>query len=77
MNIKKSIKRVAYKVEKHFNVTPIGVKYVCDNCKKGDMQYIDGKVEFSDPPKFLHQCSNCGDTKYLEKKYPTVEYRFE
>ena len=58
--------------KRRFPVTPIGVAYLCDECKKGLAVF---KLTTPDG-KHRHVCSNCGFNFFLDTKYPTVEWRF-
>lgn len=52
----------------------VEVDYVCDACGTGRMRPA-GTMLLTDPPKWPHQCSHCGDEKVFGTKYPTVGYR--
>lgn len=62
--------------EKTFNVRPVGVKYICEFCKEGEMvQDKDNKeVLMSYPSQFPHKCNKCNKTMYLPKPYPYIEW---
>ncbi|MBO5424418.1 MAG: hypothetical protein J6A25_02795 [Lachnospiraceae bacterium] len=60
-------------MEIHYNIKPVGVRYLCDNCN-GEMKHTDGIVLMSNPPKYKHICSNCGEIEYLEEVYPTIRW---
>jgi len=61
-------------------VRPILVDYICDKCGKGSYRHSgtdNMKVLWSNPPKFPHECTECGDRKYFIEKYPTIRYAYE
>jgi len=59
--------------ERRFEVTPVGVDYICDTCEKGLMNPT-GVMLTSDPPKWPHRCSNCGHEVILDEKFPTIRF---
>lgn len=60
-------------MEETFAVKPVGVKYICDSCRKGEM-LPTGKNYWSNPPQFEHECNQCGGKINLEEKYPLIRY---
>lgn len=60
--------------EQNFQVVPIGIKYICDLCKEGEMEYT-GNMLMTNPPQFTHKCNRCEVEKSFFKKYPTIEYK--
>lgn len=61
-------------MEQNFDVKPIGVKYICDDCLKGEM-VPTGKHDFyPEHMEFEHQCNNCGIKIKLHDKYPLIRY---
>lgn len=64
-------------MEQQFEVKPVGVKYVCDSCGKGDMVYRGGNgdmILLGKDIKFKHYCYTCKCEKVFCKKYPFVDY---
>lgn len=59
-------------MEKAFKLVPFKVKYFCDKC--GKEVKFDNLVGFSNPPKYKHVCE-CGEEYWLEKQYPTIEFK--
>ncbi|MGO1061082.1 hypothetical protein ACTL32_18370 [Planococcus sp. FY231025] len=61
-------------MENFYDVRSIGVKYICDSCKQGEM-VITGKSDWiADPPKFEHTCDNCKEINFFIEKYPTIRF---
>ena len=61
--------------EETFDITPIGVKYICEFCNEGEMvRDTSQTVLMSDPPMFQHICTKCGKTMILPKVYPYIEW---
>jgi len=60
-------------MEQTFEVKPIGLKYLCDECGQ-EMSCEGSMVIENDQPFFPHKC-NCGNVIKLTKKYPTIEYK--
>lgn len=62
-------------MEEMYAVEPIGIKYICDTCGKGEM-FSTGKNDWTiNPPQFEHLCSNCSQKEFLKEKYPLVRFR--
>jgi len=59
---------------RHTPVQMVQVEILCDNCKEGSYQYT-GLTLTCNPPKFTHKCSECGDQKNFNAKYPSTGYR--
>lgn len=59
--------------ERTYAVRAVGVEYTCDECQAGVMEPT-GVVLASYPPQWPHQCDNCGATKNLWQKYPTIRW---
>jgi hypothetical protein len=57
--------------EERFELKPYGVRYLCD-CN-GEM-IPTGQMLMSDPPKFPHECRECGKAINLIEKYPIVRW---
>ena len=51
------------------------VHHYCDGCGKGVAEY-QGIQLTSNPPWFVHECSNCGIAINLKQPYPLLRYRF-
>lgn len=62
-------------MEKEFTVKPIGVKYICDYCKVGEMISTGNNNWSSNPPKLEHKCNHCGTKILLNEKYPLIRYK--
>lgn len=45
-------------------------EYLCDECKTGDMQYIEDHVYTHGGKYYKHECSHCGNMIWLERIYP-------
>lgn len=54
-------------------VIPTQIDYVCDKCGEGKYRPT-GVTLMSNPPKFPHTCTLCGDTHTFYKIYPCLEY---
>lgn len=61
-------------MEEIFNVKTIGVKYICDSCKEGEMQQTGKMKMYDNHANFIHKCDNCGHEIELREKYPLVRY---
>lgn len=59
-------------MEKEFEVKTYEVKYYCDKCGK-EVKFT-GYMGMSNPPKYKHNCE-CGESYWLYKQYPTIEYK--
>lgn len=60
--------------EQTFEVKPVGVRYICDQCNEGEM-IKDPDVKnawLTDPVQYPHKCNKCGYTCGLIESYPTV-----
>ncbi|MEH7457717.1 hypothetical protein V7183_10890 [Bacillus sp. JJ1127] len=62
-------------MEQHFEVKPIGVKYICDTCQKGEMLPTGNNNFMVNTPQFEHKCNNCGTKIKLTDKYPLIRYQ--
>lgn len=61
-------------MEKEYQVKPVGVKYICDTCEKGEM-LPNGKNNWNvELPLFEHECSHCNTRKMLTEKFPLIRY---
>lgn len=62
-----------------FNVRPIGVKYICEHCGKGEMKLVCDplnpfpKISSLDP-LMKHRCTECNKELLLPKIYPYIEW---
>ncbi|KND58108.1 hypothetical protein BVER_00365c [Candidatus Burkholderia verschuerenii] len=65
-------KRGAKMSERYVEVKTFEVDYLCDalGCI-GFMRPTGTAILTSDPPKFTHACSACGDRQVFEVRYPT------
>lgn len=63
--------------EELFEIKPIGVRYICELCGKGEMIAMS-----EDPIRLMgegimmrkHQCTNCKGIMQLPKTYPYIEW---
>lgn len=62
-------------MEREFDVKPIGIKYICDVCSKGEM-LPNGKNDFRHSVEIGHTCSYCGEEQKFVVKYPLTRYKF-
>ena len=53
-------------------VQPVRVSYACDKCG-GDVQ-ADGTCLTSNPAKYPHSCSQCGERYMFTIMYPAIAY---
>lgn len=63
--------------ERVFELVPIGIKYICEFCNKGEQRMSpDNSFNPSDgkPLMLKHVCSECGKEMMLPKPYPFVEW---
>lgn len=58
--------------EEKFEVKPIGIRYRCEFCHKGEMKCIEEK--FREDGLLNHQCSKCKKIMLLPKIYPYIEW---
>lgn len=58
-------------MEKKTEIKVYKVRYCCDEC--GKEVRFKGTMTFRNPPQFEHICE-CGQTLWLDKQYPTIEY---
>lgn len=61
-------------MEETFKVQPIGIKYICDLCKIGEMIPSGNNNWSSSLPKIEHKCNYCGNKIFLNEKYPIIKY---
>ena len=69
------------KGEEVFEIKPVGVRYKCEHCKKGEMkvEMEPGKDPFIWSEKLgrgmvQHKCTNCQLELLLPKQYPYIEW---
>ena len=63
--------------EEMFDVKPVGIRYICENCHKGEMIASNDTpliIEGGIPRMRSHKCNNCGTTMLLPKTYPYIEW---
>lgn len=62
-------------MEKSTPVETILVDYQCDveECN-GIVEYKDGKMLMSNPPRFEHRCNSCNKKYTFFHKYPYTKY---
>jgi DNA-directed RNA polymerase subunit RPC12/RpoP len=59
--------------ERHYEVQPYGVDYICDECGRGAM--VAGQLILKGVlPQWEHTCVNCGRTAALPAQYPTIRW---
>ncbi|MDT8719706.1 hypothetical protein IAI10_24015 [Clostridium sp. 19966] len=61
-------------MEQKVIVKPVGIKYICDVCKEGEMIQTAYNDWESNPPRYEHICTNCSTKIYLNEKYPLIRY---
>ncbi|MEK3821360.1 hypothetical protein MKY20_20005 [Cytobacillus sp. FSL W8-0315] len=61
-------------MEERFIVKPVGVKYICDYCKAGEMQATGEIKMYEKYANFIHKCKKCFKKKELKEKYPLIRY---
>lgn len=61
------------KKETEIKIKHFEVKQYCDKC--GEELKFTGEVLLSNPEKYVHKCEKCGNTEWLDKKYPCIEER--
>ncbi len=49
------------------------LQYICDACGVGEMRST-GIVLTSMPPKYEHECPNCGVKAQLDTHYPAMQF---
>lgn len=58
-----------------FDVNTVGVDYVCDECKKGQMLFTKFLVDsVHEKHPYLHTCNNCKHEETFSEKYPTIRH---
>ena len=62
--------------ERRFPVQPVGVAYLCDECKKGLAIVTPRAITVVGQDGIPHKCQNCGKEYLFNKKYPIVEWLF-
>lgn len=60
-------------MEKKIEIRAYEVRYYCDECGK-EVEFA-GTTTFRNPPQFEYVCCECGQTYWLEKQYPIIEYK--
>ena len=59
-------------MEKEREVKSYEIKYYCDECQEEVI--FTGLATLGNPQQFEHRCE-CGQTYWLKKQYPTIEYK--
>ena len=59
--------------EREYEIKPVGVDYICDECNTGVMQHTGGTL-LSSPPKYPHACSHCRSVQNLRHSYPIIKW---
>lgn len=62
-------------MERQFKVKPVGIKYICDKCKEGEMNQTGQMQMYDDYATFIHKCSHCEHKLELKEKYPLIRYK--
>lgn len=62
-------------MEKDVEVKTKLVNYLCDDCG-GVVDYSDGNMLLSTPPKFKHACRDCHKEYIFTHKYPYTKYEY-
>lgn len=65
------------KNEERFEIKPEGVRYICENCHKGEMKYEPNPEDMSldmDIPMYTHRCEACGTVMKLPRVYPYIDW---
>lgn len=62
-------------LEETYKIEPIGVKYICDKCKEGEMLPTGNNDWATNPPQFEHACTFCNQIENFEEKYPLVRFK--
>lgn len=61
--------------EETFDVKPIGVRYKCEYCGKGEMKVVtDNAITLQYNTMIKHKCTECGGELLLPKMYPYIEW---
>ena len=59
--------------EKRIPMETFQVEKICEKCNVGKMT-TDGITLLSNPPKYLHTCSECQNQQYFDVAYPYIAY---
>jgi hypothetical protein len=59
--------------KKRIQVDTFLEKWICDVCKKGEMEAMNVQL-LGNPPRTKHICNECGHTDYDTKSYPNFVY---
>lgn len=61
-------------MEQTYGLTPVGVRYICDECGRGEMKHT-GQTLLSSPPQHVHACDSCGhEQTFRGITYPTIRW---
>lgn len=60
---------------KECKVEAYAEKYICDECKIGEMLPNEENMWLTDPPRFKHVCNKCGKEQGFNEKYPCIKFR--
>lgn len=66
--------------EETFKIIPVGVRYICEFCGKGEMIAVNDEavivpaIDSSLPFMRKHRCNKCGGELKLPKTYPYIEW---
>lgn len=57
-------------------VNTIRITFKCDQCNDGNLEYTGSIDKMGGFVRYQHSCTNtkCHSIKYLDNKYPRVEY---
>jgi len=63
--------------EEMFSAYAIGVRYICEHCKEGEMRACpdkDGIQKFNETGLCKHLCTKCNGELLLPRGYPIIEW---
>lgn len=62
--------------EETFEVRPIGIRYKCEICGKGEqkLDVINKPQLLGDTLMYIHRCTVCSGMMSLPKQYPYIEW---
>lgn len=63
--------------EERFPIKPEGVRYICENCHKGEMKYTASPDQVHlniDARLYPHKCEKCGMEMMLPRVYPYIDW---
>ena len=51
------------------------VDYECKKCQVGNMRPL--QMLMTDPPQWIHECTECKEQKTFNLKYPYIDYEID